>query len=157
MSSNQSAPSAAERRRIPVERRRSIFHALWQGNFHRRRLAPRRQADRHPVITDWFEAKWLATSLGILLLTCVDAILTITLLGRGAEEINPFMKPLVHGSGWSFALTKFGLTALGVVFLTLLAKLRVFGSIVVGSILWVVLAAYVVLVAYELHLLGLGF
>ena len=63
------------------------------------------------------------------------------------------MAPLVHGSGHGFALWKLGLTALGVVLLTLLARMRILGGIAVGSILYVVLCAYLVLVGYELWLL----
>ena len=62
------------------------------------------------------------------------------------------MDPLVRGSGHSFAAWKFALTSLGVVFLTLLARLQLFGR-AVGTILYVVLGMYVLLVGYELFLL----
>lgn len=88
----------------------------------------------------------------ILLLCSADALLTLTLIARGAQEMNPFMDPLVGGSGHAFAAWKFGLTSAGVIFLTLLARLRVFGR-AVGTILYVVLGMYAVLVGYELFLL----
>ncbi len=88
----------------------------------------------------------------ILLLCSADALLTLTLIGRGGQELNPFMDPLVQGSGHAFAAWKFGLTALGVVILTLLARLRVFGR-AVGTVLYMVLGMYVVLVGYEVFLL----
>jgi len=135
------------------ERRRSIVRAFWRGNFERRRIAPRRGNERHAVVTDWFHAQWLATSILILLLCVADAILTLTLLSHGAQEINPFMEPLVKGSGHSFAYWKLGLTIMGVVVLTALARLRVFGSTAVGALLYGVLACYIVLVSYELWLL----
>jgi hypothetical protein len=47
---------------------------------------------------------------------------------------------------------KVGLTAVGIVFLTLLARLRIFGRSV-GIVLYLVLAGYGALVAYELFLL----
>jgi hypothetical protein len=62
------------------------------------------------------------------------------------------MDPLVRGEGRSFALVKFGLTAVGVVLLTILARLRFFGR-TIGYLLYLVLAGYVVLVGYELFLL----
>jgi len=62
------------------------------------------------------------------------------------------MDPLVHSSGHAFAFWKFGLTALGVVVLTLLARLRVFGR-GVGTVLYMVLGMYAVLVGYEVFLL----
>jgi hypothetical protein len=140
-----------ERRALP-ERRRSALHALWHGNFARRRHAPRRHTERHVVVTDWFQAHWLAVGIGILLLCTADALLTLTLISRGAVEINPLMDPLVRGSGHSFGYWKIGLTAMGVLFLTLVARVRFWGR-AVGTILYVVLGAYAVLVGYEVFLL----
>lgn len=142
-----------QQRQAPGERRVSIFGALWRSSFARRRLGPRRVTDRHPVVTDWYQPQWLATAIVILLLSTADALLTLTLVSRGASEVNPLMEPLVHGSGHGFAFWKLGLTAFGVVLLTLLARMRILGGIAVGSILYVVLCGYLVLVGYEIWLL----
>jgi hypothetical protein len=139
-------------RRNRHERRRSIVRALWHGNFFRRRVAPRRTGERHAVVTDWFHPQWLAVGMLILLLCSADAFLTLTLISLGAREINPFMLPLVQGSGQAFAFWKVGLTAMGVVTLTVVARLQVFGK-GVGTVLYAVLAMYAVLVAYEVVLL----
>jgi len=139
-------------RRERIERRRSVLRALWRGNFARRRLAPRRGTERHAVVTDWFHPQWLALAVGILLLSVCDALLTLTLIRHGATEANPLMEPLVAGSGHSFAYWKLGLTAMGVMTLVLLARLRVWGR-TVGTVLYLVLATYIVLVGYELFLL----
>jgi hypothetical protein len=139
-------------RRVPIERRRSVLRALWRGNFARRRIAPRRNTERHVVVTDWFHPQWLAVGIVILLLCGADALLTLTLIGDGASEINPLMDLLVRGSGHSFAFWKVGLTSVGVVFLTLLARLRFYGK-AVGWVLYGVLGIYSVLVGYELFLL----
>lgn len=141
-----------QERRAPQERRRSVLRALWHGNFARRRLAPRRHTERHVVVTDWFQSHWLAVTLLILLLCGADALMTLALIARGGQELNPVMDPLVQGSGHAFAAWKFGLTALGVVVLTLLARLRVFGR-AVGTVLYMVLGMYAVLVGYEVFLL----
>jgi len=139
-------------RRLRIERRRSILRALWEGNFARRGITPRRSRESHPVVTDWFHAQWLAVGILILLLCSADALLTLTLIARGAVEINPFMAALLGGSGHAFAGWKVGMTAVGVVFLIVLARLRVFGR-AVGPILYVILGMYAVLVCYELFLL----
>lgn len=104
-------------------------------------------------MTDWFHPQWLVTTILILLLCVTDAILTLTLLSQGATEINPVMAPLVTGSGHSFAFVKLGLTILGVVVLTVFARLRLFGSLGVGVVLYVILLGYVALVGYEIWLL----
>jgi Domain of unknown function (DUF5658) len=139
-------------KRVGVERRQTVLRALWHGNFARRRISPRRHTERVVVVTDWFHPQWLAVAIGILLLCVADALLTLTLITHGATEVNPAMAPLVEGSGHWFAYWKMGLTTLGVVLLTVLARLRVFGR-AVGVILYIVLAAYVILVTYELFLL----
>jgi hypothetical protein len=139
-------------RRVSPERRRSVLRALWRGNFARRRLSPRRSGERHAVVTDWFHPQWLAVGIVILLLCSADALLTLALISHGAAEINPFMEPLVRNSAPLFAIWKIGLTAAGVTFLTLLARLRIRGR-GVGTILYVVLAGYAVLVGYEIFLL----
>lgn len=145
-------PPSPQERREPKDRRRSILRALWHGNFKRRRVGPRRTIERHVVVTDLFHPQWLGVCVLILLLCCFDAVLTLTLMAHGAYEVNPFMAPLVQGTGRSFALVKMGLTAIGVVLLTILARQRVFGRSV-GIVLYLVLAGYVVLVGYELFLL----
>ena len=143
-------------RRMPSERRLSILGALWRSSFARRRLGPRRDTDRHPVMTDWFQPQWLAAAILILILSAADALLTLELISRGAVEINPIMEPLVRESGLSFALWKLGLTSMGVVVLTMAARLRVLRRIVVGSLLYVVLLGYLALVGYEIELLRLN-
>jgi hypothetical protein len=145
--------SESGRRRAAKERRVSYLVALWHGSFARRRLGPRRGTDRHLAMTDWFQPQWLATAIAILLLSTLDALLTLELVSRGASEINPLMDPLVRGSGHGFAFWKFGLTSFGVIVLTLLARMRVLGRFAVGWILYLVLCGYLVLVGYELWLL----
>lgn len=145
-------PAPAHERRTSHERRRAILRGLWRGNFARRRIAPRRHSERFIVVTDWFHPQWLAVVIGILLLCTADALFTLKLISLGATELNPFMDPLVRGSGHAFAYWKFGLTATGVALLTLLARLRYFGR-TVGVTLYVVLAGYVILVGYEAFLL----
>jgi hypothetical protein len=139
-------------RRVTRDRRRSVLRALWRGNFARRRHSPRRGGERHAVVTDWFHPQWLVVCIAILLLCGADALLTLTLIARGAVEVNPFMAPLVQSSVELFACWKIGVTAVGVVLLTVLAKLKVMGQ-GVGTALYLVLGVYALLVGYELLLL----
>jgi hypothetical protein len=140
-----------ERRR--AERRTRVLRALVHGSFHPRRRAPRRAGERALGAVDWHQSQWLATAMLIVLLCAADAFLTVVLLGRGAHEMNPVMRVLLGDSGLAFAVVKIGLTASGVVLLTLFARTRAFGRISVGALLYGVLAAYAVLVAYEFTLL----
>lgn len=140
-------------RRAGLDRRRSTLRALLIGSFKRRRRAPRRDNERHIASLDWHHPQWLAVGLLILLLSVADAFLTITLLGLGANEANPVMEPLIHGTAGDFAFWKMALTSGGVVLLILIARMRAFGRIPVAAILYLILAGYLVLIGYEIWLL----
>jgi anti-sigma factor RsiW len=147
------ADSSAVNRRDGNDRRRSTFKALLVGGFNPRRRASRRDGELQIAGLDWHPARLFGVAFAILLLSVCDAFLTLTLINLGATEINPFMEPLVTGSGRAFAIWKLGLTSVGVILLTLLARVRAFGWIPVGGILYTVLAVYIALVGYELWLL----
>jgi len=146
------AETAQERRR-PADRRQRTFKALIHGSFAPRRYGPRRDSDRSIAAVDWHHPQWLAVAILTLLLSTADAILTITLLSRGATEANPIMNQLVHDSPNAFALVKIGLTSGGIVVLTMLARMRAFGRVPVSFILYMTLFGYAGLVGYEFWLL----
>jgi hypothetical protein len=143
---------AAERRNTPDRRRRTL-HALIYGSFNPRRRDARRTGPGTLRDLDWHQPQWLAVAMLIVLLSCVDAALTLTLIANGAYEVNPFMVPIVGESPLVFTIIKVGLTASGVVLLTLVARMRAFGKIPVSFLLYAVLIGYGTLVVYELRLL----
>jgi len=152
--SDQAAWMSAPERRL-ADRRRQVLWALLVGSFYARRRQPRRSSEQALAAVDWHHPQWLATAILILALCCADALLTLALLERGASEANPLMRPLVLGSALPFTVVKVGITAGGVVLLTLLASLRVFGRLQAGVLLYVLLGAYGALILYEFRLLGL--
>jgi hypothetical protein len=141
----------SERRRI--ERRQQVLRALLIGSFMRRRRGPRRATERGLSSVDWHHPQWLLIAMLIVLFSCGDALLTLALIDHGAYEVNPLMRPLLQGSGLGFALVKICFTAVGVVLLTQLARIRAFGGLPVGVVLYSVLAVYGVLIFYEFRLL----
>jgi Domain of unknown function (DUF5658) len=144
---------AIERR--GTERRSRVLRGLVSGSLRPRRHGPRRAGDRGVSAVDWHHPQWLAVAILIVLASCLDAFLTLMLVGREvAEEANPLMAPLVGGSGMIFAVVKIGLTAGGVLLLTQLARLRAFGRIPVGVFLYLVLVMYSALIFYEVDLLN---
>lgn len=149
-----SHPSRSGDRRGSADRRQRPWYGLWLGHVMRRRLGPRRTGDRHLAVVDWHHPQWLVVAMLIVLLSLTDALLTIELLSRGAREINPFMEPLVTGHGAAFAWWKMGLTISGVVVLTAVSRLHLFGRFRVGAALYALLAIYVLLIAYEVWLLS---
>jgi hypothetical protein len=146
-------PTKSSERRVRRERRSRTLFSLLSGSFKRRRHGPRRVFDASIAVTDWYAPQWLAAGLVILILCVTDALITLVLLGRGAYEANPFMDTIVHGDGRSFVAFKFGLTAVGVVVLILLARVRAFGRLPVSILLYGVLLGYLCLVGYEFTLL----
>jgi hypothetical protein len=147
------ATATPSERRRPPDRRSRTWRALVHGSFNPRRYGPRRDGEQSLSAVDWHHPQWLAVAILTLIMCVADALLTITLLQRGAYEANPFMEPLVHGSPLAFACIKFGLTAGGLVVLILLAGARVFRNVPVAAILYGVLIAYAALIGYELWLL----
>jgi hypothetical protein len=91
--------------------------------------------------------------MAILLLSVCDAFLTLQLLELGAVEVNPLMAMLLDGASTGFAFWKVGLTAAGVVILTVMARLHVFGRLPVSAMLYLVLGLYAGLIGYEYWLL----
>jgi hypothetical protein len=146
------ASRVTDRRNAPDRRMRTLY-SLAYGSFNPRRRGPRRTDARSVRDLDWHHPQWLAVSMLIVVLSCVDAALTLTLLAHGAYEVNPIMAPIVGGSALLFTLVKVGLTASGVVLLTLAARMRAFGRIPVSYLLYAVLVGYGTLVVYELRLL----
>ena len=142
-----------EERRGGIERRSRTWLALVVGSWRPRRRTPRRHRDAGFAAVDWHDSRWLGVALLILMMSFADAFLTLTLTNRGADELNPAMAALLSGTGRSFAIGKLGLTAAGVVVLTILVRVRIFGVYIAGFALYSVLAAYTALLIYEFWLL----
>src|SRR5882724_9633312 len=136
-----------------MDRRKRTLYSLFYGSFKPRRRNPRRVDARSLRDLDWHHPQWLAVAMLIVLLSCLDAGLTLTLIAHGAYEVNPVMAPIVGGSALVFTLVKVGLTAGGVVLLILAARMRAFGKIPVSFLLYGVLIGYGTLIVYEVRLL----
>lgn len=137
-----------------LDRRRRTLHALWSGCFNPRRRHARRLGHHRVADIDWHHPQWLAVAMLVLLLCCVDIVLTLVLVGEGGTELNPLMRPLVSGPVPAFIYWKFGLTALGVTCLILMARVHLFGRVRTGRVLYVVLAGYMALIGWEAWLLA---
>jgi hypothetical protein len=137
------------------ERRRQVLRALLVGSLRGRRRRPRRAGEQAIAAVDWHQPQWLATAILIVTLSSADAALTLALIGQGADEANPLIRPFLYGSALAFTVVKVGLAAGAVVLLTLLASLRLIGRLSAGALLPALLAGYGALIVYEFSLLGL--
>lgn len=140
-------------RRSGIERRKRNLSAYMYGGLLPRRVGGRRAEDRLYPIVDWHSPRILAVVLLILGLSAMDGVLTVVLLQHGATEANPVMALFVPHNLYGFAFVKLALTAGGVMVLVACSRMRLMRIVPGELILYVVLAAYVALIAYELQLL----
>ena len=141
-----------ERRARGDDRRRTTLRTFLQSGFTPRRRGGRREGEYHLPI-DWHEPYLLFLAVTILLLNVADAFLTLTLLTVGAREANPVIAFVLDEYPRLFAVTKMGLTGVGVLVLVAVARARLFNVMRAGSLLHAVLVGYTTLIAYEWWLL----
>jgi hypothetical protein len=154
MSSSPRSRSDRSERRNRIERRRRHLWSICYGSFNpRRRAHPRRTGDMRFHSLDWYSAHLLVVSIGISLLSMADAFLTLTLLNSGADEINPIMAALLDRGAVAFTIVKMATTGVCVVTLVVMSRYRFMRLIRVEIVMYLVLASYVSLIAYELWLL----
>lgn len=148
----QTCPAEEERRRGPDRRIRDPLLADWRYAFRGRRRGPRRDGeDGH---SDVYDPRLLLTTAAVLVLSTLDAAMTLTLLDTGMiREANPFMRVLIEHDVQVFINLKTALTGAGLLLLVVASHARVFGRIRVRAVLNVVLGMYMALIAYELFLL----
>jgi hypothetical protein len=152
------APAAGSReardRRNRPDRRQRIWWSLLYGSIRPRRRRPaRRVEDGRFHVLDWHATHLWAVSIGILILSVVDAFLTLKLLSAGAVEVNPFMALFVGGNAALFAGLKMAITGVCVAPMVLLAGYRFMRVLRVEVILYCILLAYLVLIGHEVGML----
>ncbi len=150
-----SGDDSASERRAEQERRRHSWRTLTycglQGQGRRRHA----RRDGHSYYLDWYKPSLVFTGLAVLLLSCLDALLTLTLLNRGAYEANLLMAHLLETSDIVFVVTKVTVTAIGIVFLLMHSHFRLLNITSCKHVLQFLVPAYGLLIIYELFLLGL--
>jgi Domain of unknown function (DUF5658) len=138
-------------RRELTERRTLTLRTIFRGSVRARRRSGRRRDDAYHI--DWHEPDLLFLSVTMVLLSVIDAFLTLTLLRHGAQEANPVLAYVLTYYPELFASLKMLLTGLGVLVLVAMARARLFRVIRVKTVLQWSLLGYVVLIGYELWLL----
>lgn len=108
-------------RRSGKDRRQNRLPLLRRLFFTGQRVSSRRAEDRQRIVAfDRYNTSLLISVVIVLVLSLLDAMLTLTLLSQGAKELNPIMNYyLSHGPG-TFLTVKYGLTALSVFIIVLL-------------------------------------
>ncbi len=146
-------PSVTQRRQHPDRRRYSLRTVTYCGLQGRgRRRDARRSGEDYYL--DWYDPKLVFTGIAVLLMSCLDALFTLTLLGRGAYEANYFMARLLESSDGLFVAVKLSVTAFGIVFLLMHAHFRIMRVVSGKRLLQTLVPVYGLLIIYEVILLA---
>lgn len=138
-------------RRSGKERRKLTLGTLLRSCLTPRRRGDRRRDDAYHV--DWHEPDLLFLAVATVLLSVIDALLTLTLLRHGGKEVNPFLAYVLTHHPTLFAVVKMSLTGGGVLILVAMARAHVFRLVRAKTILQWCLLGYLGLIGYELWLL----
>ena len=143
-------------RRDRYDRRRPSLRGFLYGLFLARRRGPRRVEIYLSQYSDRYDLKLLVLSLSLLLLSCLDAAMTMKLLFFGAAEINPIVDQLLKQGGNYFVGIKAVITALCFIALVAHNRLKIFNLLRVDIVLITAVFIYVGLVTYEFYLYTLS-
>lgn len=135
--------------RIVADRRAFGWRTVLFGFLRSRRRGTRRDNEVEPVFTDWHHPWLFFLAISIMLMSTLDAFLTLQLLERGAVEINPVMAAVIGQSTFSFAASKMVLTGFGILALVFMSRSKFLNRFRTGLILTFFFSVYAVLICYE--------
>ncbi len=135
--------------RKTVNRRQSPTSMLSKYTFVGCRRKNRRQDDvRQNYYVDVFDGKLLRLVLLIIFLSALDAVLTLTLLERGAAELNPIIDFYLRLGNNYFFIFKLIITGIGALTLLIHQNFKLIRKIIMA-----IYSAYILLITYQLTLL----
>ena len=136
--------------RAAKDRRVLGWRTVFYGFLRSRRRHLRRTTDSEVIFVDWHHPWLFFLAVGTMLLSCIDAFLTLILLDLGMMEANPLMASLLGKGTAIFAATKMATTGLSILMLVFLAESRFFNRFRTGLLLTTFFAGYSCLVCYEI-------
>lgn len=142
-------------RRNGTDRRGRRTHPLRRASLTGQRYRRgRRGSDSAEVYVDRYAPTWRYFSIGLLLLSALDGLFTLTLLPHGAEEENPLLRYFLSNEYLvSFVYVKLAATAFGIASLIVHINFRWLRLIPVRFLLYGFFVGYFSLVQYELYLI----
>ena len=143
-------------RRTNPDRRQREMRIFSKYLFTGRRTEPRREEDKQRFHwIDRYSAKTLSVVLLIVLLSVLDALLTLDLIfNRGAVELNPVMAYCLEYGALTFFWVKYLLTCLGVLIVLLTKNVFIFKTGFQAKFLFLLfLLPFLLVVHWELFLL----
>ncbi len=143
--------SATEAAREMTDRRQFGLRTIFSGLLRPRRQDPRRGEDSDSYHADFFDRELMFPAVGTVLLSAMDAMLTLIAIGNGqASEANSVMASLIQTGSATFAAWKLIGTIIGVVLLISMANMRVLAGLRAKTVLYILFGGYALLVLYQL-------
>ena len=123
--------------------------------FNGRRERIRRDEDRGKIFFfDRYNQKLFLAITIILLLSILDALLTLIVVDKGATELNPVMAHFLEYGAMPFIVAKYVLTSVGVLILLIfknvfIAKIKIYTHSLFPCVIFV----FIAVIAWELFLI----
>ena len=138
--------------------RRQYNHSLFKRLVSRGlRESTRRADDRNGIIVfDRYKPSQVVSIIIVLILSLLDALLTLILLSQGAKELNPVMQFYLNYGAREFIYVKYGLTALPMLII-LFAKDALVSryQIDIGVLFYIFGAFFGLVITWEIYLLSI--
>ena len=153
--SSGSCESPYKEKRRKIDRRTNNKARLKYLLFNGRRERSRRDEDSGKAfIFDRYNQKLFFAITVILVLSILDAVLTLVVIQRGARELNPVMAYFLEHGTLAFIVAKYVLTSIGVLILLIfknvfLTKIKIYTHSLFPCVIFV----FITVIAWELFLI----
>jgi len=132
-----------------TDRRSLSWRTALFGFARSRRRSLRRDEDADALFLDWHHPWLFFLAVGTMIMSCIDAFMTLQLLQHGMTEVNPVMAAILEQGTAAFAAVKVTMTGTSILILVFLAKTRFLKRIRAGLFLTVFFSFYACLICYE--------
>ena len=137
------------------QRRRYSCGTLTATFLNPRRATGRRKEDRRYPVLDTPDSSAVALAVILIVLSCLDAMFTLTLINAGGSELNPVMDFFLQKSVSLFLIAKLVLTAIPALVLVAAGNVVLFRAFRARTALAALVGIYFGVIVYELGLLFL--
>lgn len=117
----------------------------------------RRVEDRNRIVLlDQYRPSLLISTLVLLGLSLLDAVLTLTLISQGAHEVNPIMRYFLGHGAHAFLVVKYGLTACSALIIVICHEVLINRYRLASGILPLFAMVFGAVVVWEFYLLSVA-
>ncbi|HMV12589.1 MAG TPA: DUF5658 family protein [Nitrosomonas sp.] len=137
-----------------LDRRSTIpFLCPYQLGLKQGKRVLKRRSGSGAAYVDTYSTYIVLCTILTIILSALDALLTLNILARGGVELNNFMAVLIDDSTEKFVSIKLALTSLAMIFLLIHHHVELTQSLKVKHLLILILVGYSTLICYEAGIL----